>query len=136
MHCKSLSLITCVTSFASFDTNWYTLHYENNVSFDSFDPIIYTVLYTVLCIIVSFFRLFRPHTVNSYNFLNNSPIFNCFTPLELAQSPLFISGCIFVSFDSFNLNAYTVLYNQAVSFDSFHFINNIEEKQPEMNRGD
>ena len=36
----------------------------------------------------------------------------------------------FVSFDSFDLNAYTVLYNQAVSFDSFDLINNIEE----MNR--
>ena len=74
--------------------------------------------------------------VNGYNFLNNGLIFNCFIPLESSQSPLFISGSVVVSFDSFDLNAYTVLYNQAVSFDSFDLINNIEEKQVEMNRGD
>ena len=75
--------------------------------------------YMIICIIVSFFRLFRPHsmyctvhniynihysellstlrphTVNSYNFLNNGPIFNCFIPLELSQPHLFISGFIF-----------------------------------------
>ena len=44
---------------------------------------------------MSFFRLFRPHTVNSYNFLNNGPIFNCFIPLELSQPPPFIS--VFIS---------------------------------------
>ena len=32
------------------------------------------------------------------------------------------------SFDSFNLNAHTVLYKQSVSFDSFNLINNIAEK--------
>ena len=74
--------------------------------------------------------------VNGYNFLKNGLIFNCFIPLESSQSPLFIFGSIFVSFDSFDLNAYTVLYNQAVSFDSFDLINDIAEKQAELNRGD
>ena len=74
--------------------------------------------------------------VSGNNFLNNGLIFNCFIPLELFQSLLFISGSIFVSFDSFDLNACTVLYNQAVSFNSFDLINNIEEIQAEMNRGD
>ena len=74
--------------------------------------------------------------VNGYHFLHNGRIFNCFIPLESSQSPLFISGSILVSFDSFDLNAYTVLYNQAVSFDSFDLINNIEEKQAELNRRD
>ena len=31
--------------------------------------------------------------INSFKFLNNGPIFKCFTPLESSQSPLFISGC-------------------------------------------
>ena len=52
--------------------------------------ILYYTLYELHC----FFRLFRPHTVNSYNFLNNGPIFNWFIPLELSQSHLLISGFI------------------------------------------
>ena len=114
LYCTFLYILICA-SFDSFDpiecTVLSILYALMFMSFDSFDPIQCTVLYiliyihvyvfrpyptycTVHCIIVSFFRLFRPHTVNSYNFLNNGPIFNCFIPLELSQSPLLISGFI------------------------------------------
>ena len=43
----------------------------------------------------SFWYTLWPHTVNGYNFLNIGLIPNCFTPLELSQSPVFISGFIY-----------------------------------------
>ena len=52
--------------------------------------------------------------------------------MHLGRKSRKIQPLSFVSFDSFDLNAYTVLY----SFDSFDLINNIEEKQVEMNRED
>ena len=84
----------------------------------------------------SFWYTLQLHTINGYNFLNNDPIFNCFTPLESSSMSSIHFWLYFVSFDSFDLNAYTALYNQAISFDSFDLCSNIEELKPEMNRGD
>ena len=60
---------------------WYTLHYKNNISFNSFKPIQYTVLYITLHYI-GLLWLFWPQTVTGYHFLNNSSILNCFTLFE------------------------------------------------------
>ena len=110
---------------------WHSFMYCDSflASLDSFDLNVCNILYNKA---ISF-----DLNGNGYNFLSNDMFFNCFTPLESSQSPLFISGCIFASLDSFNLNAfYTVLYNQAVSFDSFNLCNNIEEIQLEIDTGD
>ena len=70
--------------------------------------------------------------VNGYNFLNNGPIFNCFTPLELSQFPLFISGY----FSSILLIRLKESKETAWLYSTIYAFRSKESKDTKMNRGD